>query len=327
MSFINQLFILVIATISFTQIISKERIVILIPFDPHDTTDQIFSGGPGNFWYQLKQECARCGFTLTTKCNHRSKDVYAIIAFNHHNQDALHIYKNAKKILYTWEPLTHSRANFSPQIHKLYDVVMTWDDRLVNNKKFRKFNYALQFNTPQTIIPFKEKKLCTMFAGNKSASHPQELYSKRIELINFFEQHAPDDFDLYGPDWPQSLITRGFVVDKFSYMRHYKFVFAYENMRDIPGYITEKIFDAFSAGCVPVYWGAPNIARYIPTNCFIAREQFENDQQLYEFLKNMSEADYNQYLENIRIFLLSQQAQQFSCKQFIKTFIDALNYS
>lgn len=29
-------------------------------------------------------------------------------------------------------------------------------------------------------------------------------------------------------------------------------------------YVTEKVYDAFVAGCVPIYWGAANIAHFIP---------------------------------------------------------------
>lgn len=31
-------------------------------------------------------------------------------------------------------------------------------------------------------------------------------------------------------------------------------------------YVTEKVYDAFVAGCVPIYWGAPNIHDFIPHN-------------------------------------------------------------
>lgn len=34
--------------------------------------------------------------------------------------------------------------------------------------------------------------------------------------------------------------------------KHY---FCFENVRDLPGYITEKIFDCFFAEYIPIYWG------------------------------------------------------------------------
>ena len=54
------------------------------------------------------------------------------------------------------------------------------------------------------------------------------------------------------------------------FTKNISFAICYENARDIPGYITEKIFDCFFAGCVPIYWGgAPNVTDHIPANTFI----------------------------------------------------------
>lgn len=33
------------------------------------------------------------------------------------------------------------------------------------------------------------------------------------------------------------------------------------NMKD---YVTEKLWQAFEAGCVPIYWGPPNVADVLP---------------------------------------------------------------
>lgn len=107
-------------------------------------------------------------------------------------------------------------------------------------------------------------------------------------------------------------------------MKWYKFSFAYENIRDIPGYVTEKIFDCFQAGSVPIYWGASNVDVYIPKNCFIAREDFESDAALYEYLVNMTEQEHTRYLDNIRAFLSSEQAQLFSPENFIRIFMDLI---
>ena len=36
----------------------------------------------------------------------------------------------------------------------------------------------------------------------------------------------------------------------------------------VKGYITEKIFDSFFAGVVPIYWGAENITDYVPKSLY-----------------------------------------------------------
>lgn len=303
------------------EILTGDRIVVLIPFNEFDTTDAIFEGGSTNFWYRLKVQCAQAGYHLTTQRNYQNP--YALVAFNSPRHCSINAYKAAKKILYIWEPPTIWPPNFYSNIHQEYDLVMTWHDQLAmaTAKKYRKFNYALQFEFPRTVVPFHERKLCAMFVGNRFSAHPHELYSKRLEMIRYLECHAADDFDLYGLDWaPEQHPTyRGYVDNKVNAMRNYKFIIAYENMRDVPGYITEKIFDVFSAGCVPLYWGASNVIHYIPQNCFIAREHFHSDEQLYTFLKNMPESQYNQYLIAIKNFLISDAAKVFSCDQLLQS--------
>ena len=44
------------------------------------------------------------------------------------------------------------------------------------------------------------------------------------------------------------------VCDKIEWLKSYKFNICFEN-GSYPGYLTEKLFDAFMAGCVPIYWG------------------------------------------------------------------------
>lgn len=45
--------------------------------------------------------------------------------------------------------------------------------------------------------------------------------------------------------------------DKQSYLRQFCFNVCPENS-NWPGYVTEKVFDSISAGCIPIYWGSDN---------------------------------------------------------------------
>ena len=74
-------------------------------------------------------------------------------------------------------------------------------------------------------------------------------------------------------------------------------------------------------GVFPIYLGATNIEEYIPKNCFIDYRDFQNDLQLYQFLKMMSKETYERYLSNIGAFLQSDRGQIFS-----KEYLDKLLY-
>ena len=52
--------------------------------------------------------------------------------------------------------------------------------------------------------------------------------------------------------------SKDWQKEKLDYLRAFKFSIAFENSRRI-GYVTEKLYDAFLADTIPVYWGDPNL--------------------------------------------------------------------
>lgn len=45
-----------------------------------------------------------------------------------------------------------------------------------------------------------------------------------------------------------------YMASKIAWLKNYKFNIAFENS-SFPGYLTEKLFNAFAGKCVPIYWG------------------------------------------------------------------------
>jgi len=56
--------------------------------------------------------------------------------------------------------------------------------------------------------------------------------------------------------------------DKVSFISKYRVYLAFENSIE-PGYVTEKVYDGYKAGCVGVYSGAPDIGRFVPPGSII----------------------------------------------------------
>ncbi|MCE5225369.1 MAG: glycosyltransferase family 10 [Porphyromonadaceae bacterium] len=234
-----------------------------------------------------------------------------------------------------------------------YRRVFTWRDDLVDGERYIKLNLPNKIVTSSSFGWTGRDKLCCMISANKTVpySSPLYLYSERVETIRWFEQHAPQDFDLFGIGWnkpvarhglPGRMISklqsltpncenkmyftsyRGTVFSKLETFRKYRFSICYENVRDLPGHITEKIFDSFFAGCVPVYWGASNITTYIPENCFIDRREFTSHEELYKFMVSMTESDYTAYQERIFAFLTSDRVRPFSADIFAETIVNTI---
>src|SRR6185295_11271500 len=180
-------------------------------------------------------------------------------------------------ILLAFEPPSILPGMYSKETIRLFDKIVTWNDSLIDNKKFFKFNYFALWPQIQPLVPFSQKKLIVQMSGNKFSSHPDELYSERLKVIQYFEKRGGNEFEFYGPGWEKKGFAnyRGTVADKIQTLKNYRFCVCYENIKNIKGYITEKLTDCFIAGSVPIYWGASNITDYIPANCFIAREKFD----------------------------------------------------
>lgn len=219
--------------------------------------------------------------------------------------------------------------NYWKILHLNFTKIYTWNDDLVDNKKYFKIHLPQSsFGIGTTVKEFKNKKLLILINSNKLSFPPfrllsqfgKELYSNRIEALEFFDHTIPSDFSLYGRGWNKTKkynITERFfgykkyhtykgeveIKDKIELLSNFKFCICFENITEVDGYITEKIFHSFLAKCVPIYWGASNIEKYIPKSCFIDFRDFGNYATLLKFLVSMDETRYNRFIKNIRTLL------------------------
>lgn len=226
-----------------------------------------------------------------------------------------------KLILFVWEPETSLPTSF----YNDYSRVYTWDDTLIDNQKFFRFDNPYLMPMEENTIPFEERTLCTMVVGNWT--------QKRLDILEFFESNYPKDLDCYGRRQPrETRLWKGSIAglhsgrEKIYTLQKYKFCICFENTIGLSGYITEKIFGCFAAGCIPIYWGAENIEHYIPKSCFIDYRDFKSDEQLHQFLVNMSLERYQKYIEAIQNYLNSEQAQIFSPAFFDNLVYEAITH-
>lgn len=280
------------------------------------------------------------------------KDVYMDVPYPWELKLWIRLLKNSKKsILYIVEPPIVNPFNHMRIFNLPFSKVYTFDDDVVDNIRYFKYFEPKSKEFMETkIVPFKNKKLLVLMNSNLSPFLPfrllslpiRELYSERIKAIDFFDRKYPDDFSLYGRGWnnPQrfSILQRLFGYkkyktykgeflqkDRYKILSQFKFSLCFENSVHT-GYITEKIIDYFKGGCVPVYFGAPNITDYISDKCFIDYRKFKNLEELAEFLKVMDEKTYNSYLKEIKKFLFGKEfLNKWSSNAFAKFFLKAIS--
>jgi alpha(1,3/1,4) fucosyltransferase len=215
--------------------------------------------------------------------------------------------------------------NWDAARHAQFQKLFTWHGPIVDGERYVKLNFPNHLPVPERLdVEAAVRNLCAIVAGNKHAAHPLELYSARRAAIRWFEARHPEHFDLYGKGWeaqapglPPAQFARypswrGAVERKHETLSGYWFSICFENARDIPGYITEKVFDCLLARTVPVYWGASDIAEHLPADAFVDMRRFASFDELYAHLTAMEPDEYAAYLEGARRFLAGPQARPFS---------------
>jgi hypothetical protein len=190
-------------------------------------------------------------------------------------------------------------------------------------------------------------------ASNKASPSGGRNYFLRRKLVagNF-----PHQFDVYGAGWngkrsalvntilrqilhslrtgyiPRTIgmfngvfskfpDTNGFVADKHNLLKEYKFNVIIENSSLIH---TEKIFDAFINGTIPIYFG-PQISGYgVPDNAYL---RFDGTMKgLNDSLNTLEDRDFRKMREESKNFVTSKEFQnQFSAESVYSQIADSIN--
>lgn len=298
-------------------------------------------------YYELmRREFHAMGVEINTPDLNIDKDV----AFELHVEGRPLSSKNKKKYLIALENPNHNYFNGSQEYCKNFSKIFTWNSHIL------KLENAIKVLSPtnislKSILGYSERDIfsCIINANKKfKIGLITDLYIERIEVIRWYEKNAPQHFQLYGRGWDKpapafnfidkinrsipSLAVKMFgfkyfpsykgeVISKGDVLQKSKFSYCYENNRDMPNYITEKIIDSFLYGCVPVYWGANNVLEYIPENCFVDRRKFKNTEDVHKHLLSMSPQVYLDYQSNIANFIAGGDAKKFSFENLVSTVV------
>ena len=102
------------------------------------------------------------------------------------------------------------------------------------------------------------RKFCCIFANN-----PENL---RMEMIHQLKKIG--EVDIFGG------VANNFVKDKLAVGKNYRFIISFENTL-YPGYVTEKLLEAYETTAFPLYWGLDRDG-YFNTDSFLNFANFPN---------------------------------------------------
>ena len=118
---------------------------------------------------------------------------------------------------------------------------------------------------------------CSMLVGNVEESSIK-IRSKVFNDINT----NIDKIHGYG-----LAFNNRFEGNKINLLKNFRFNVCYENSVH-EGYVTEKLFDAKFAGCIPIYYGDIKYSEIdFNKNCFINRFNFDSDIDFISFIKSI----------------------------------------
>jgi len=192
--------------------------------------------------------------------------------------------------------------------------------------------------------------LLMMNANKLPRLYVDELYTARLKAVEYFQRFG--EVDLYGRGWermpmrvgktrtPATLrrvgealaevkqrvmpdpvyvaaqrAWRGAAKSKSQTVARYRFALCFENSV-LKGWMTEKLFDCFFAGTVPIYWGAPDVLDWVPAECFIDMQRFASFDELRAFLKAITPEQERRYRDAARAYLESARFDPFRRRTF-----------
>ena len=137
-------------------------------------------------------------------------------------------------------------------------------------------------------------KLCKELAKYKRIDCPGKAMNNTQELMRL-EAHYKKN---YKKPPIERVYSEYWHIAKFDYMSHYKFSLTGEN-QIAPGYITEKIVFSLLAGCIPIYWGTPEITQYVNSGCFINCNDYDSFVEVAARVKEIDQDPqlYQEYLD------------------------------
>lgn len=237
--------------------------------------------------------------------------------------------KFKKRIFIQWESPVNEPWTFknTVQIAARYDACYS----IPSVVGWQQFYYPQDFDgfNRELFEGVRDKFLVMINSANRARGYfAKALYDERARVVEYFAKNGAV-VDLYGRGWNRSSnkfiksVWRGLSQNKPETMSRYKFAICFENAR-WPGYITEKIFDCFLVGTVPVYLGATDVESHIPADCFIDARKFKDYGELMKFLMSLGESDIARFRKSIGEFFVSPRFAPFSRSQFVKSFLRIL---
>lgn len=194
-------------------------------------------------------------------------------------------YQNCVKIFYTQENLCpdFNFADYGIGFEKLNfgDRYLRFPLCFVDKRYDRVWEKMTVKHETTDIAACAGRKFCSFVVSNDKASVIRKQIYEKLSTYKRVDS---------GGKYMNNVGMPTGVPDKLSFEKEHKFSICFENSRH-PGYMTEKIVEAFAAGTVPIYWGDPCVNEIFNSDSFIDVGSFPSVEQAIEYIKMVDQDD------------------------------------
>ncbi|MGA0545064.1 glycosyltransferase family 10 domain-containing protein [Brevundimonas sp. VNH65] len=168
-------------------------------------------------------------------------------------------------------------------------------------------------------VPFADKTI-TFAATYKLSKCLVDGVDKSLNKLRCdiaVDLHRSKQMKIIGRDWPDNIAEAESRFDdrpnkKLEFLSTSNFNFCYENSH-ADYYVSEKLWEAISGGCLPIYYPKDSIYLNFPRNSLIDGREFPSSDDLAEFVNSMTFEEYRRRVNLCRrIFNLAVSEQLFS---------------
>lgn len=206
---------------------------------------------------------------------------FSVFDGNHH----VEAHENAVKILFTGESYC---PDFNACDYALSFEYLDYGDRHLRLPLYLLYpnGNALSNRAPVTVQDLRSRRnFCNFIYSNGNADPFRDRLFRELNqqmAVHSAGRHLANtqSVDLSFPELPPNLRKR-------RYMEDFRFSLALENSSH-PGYVTEKIVDAFIARTVPIYWGDPRISDEFNVEAFVNAGAFKNVADAIDFIMKLN---------------------------------------
>jgi hypothetical protein len=233
--------------------------------------------------FLIKNAYPKCNvkYEMSLDCN--------IIILSHFINDEPLWNKQLKKYIYwsgeSYDVVKHSKASYFLELltrikeeekdNYIYIPFVLYSHYLYKDRKYKK--------------DICERPYVLAYCNSNPVKCREEFYNTMIKKIgedadkchafgNCYGEYKNTHKKLEG-DWHDEVL-----IDTY---KDYKFVIAIEN-KDVDGYVTEKILNAFYSGAIPIFKGSSNINDLFNKKAFVNLADFETVQECVNHIVNMT---------------------------------------